>query len=299
LFLGDACETLQGRYIEKYASRKTRINNFIDFYIFKKEPSFTSSSPDEFYKWKKEMTNKVLLQYKKEDLKSTKFSLSFEELLIGLKEDLNELYDRIEQHQLPYTELYDELFNWYTHVRMTTGQQTVICGSKFHSVCPPISTGILRATSAIHPKYRITMRFFHKLFSKIEKLKDISGVPTANTPLLNKNIFPLSIQMLFWGIRSSIDQKLIKRIMKKKNPNLRYRLFKSLNWVQIYRTEKVLEKYEEYFTPNNLGNIYKKHKSKLIKRVDLKGWPLGNFDIMTVAITNLIVEQIKNNKTLS
>ena len=73
--------------------------------------------------------------------------------------DYDELFNRIKEHKLPYDEIHDEIFEWYTHARLPMGQQVLIYGSKFNAVCPPMSLNIMRMSSSIHPKYRLDYRF--------------------------------------------------------------------------------------------------------------------------------------------
>ena len=214
--------------------------------------------------------------YTEERLSQFKFSISRAKLLKALQSDLNGIFQRIEAHQLPYVELYVELFSWYTHTRMPMGKQILICNSKFRSYCPSMSIQIVRLASSIHPNLRLNSRFMNKLFKESIELKELNKVPTNQAPLIPQN-YPDFIKFPIWGLRSIIDQYLINRLVKSKDITKRYRLFKSINWAEVYQNSNMEKNLKAYFKNNHLGEVYFKNLLiQSIQRKNLIQWPFAN-----------------------
>lgn len=283
--LGDMCEALHGRNIKAFNTRKSRVNNFFKHYILEKPYSFTTSTQNAFESWKLAKIKAYWDHIYTDSLWSkTNYNLKLVEKL--LNEDLEDIFTRIEAHNLPFVELYDELFNWFTHSRVPMGRQITHCNEKFYAYAPAMSTGLLIATSNIHPNLRLNYRFKNKLFKQIKALKKLNSIPTNQVPYVSRSS-PASLQFLIWGIRSQIDQLLINRILKKKNPRLKYRVFKSLNWVEVYQNDIMEERLNSYFKTKKLDDdIIEACIDLAISRKNLKEWPLTNFDIMSIVILN-------------
>lgn len=295
LLFGDMCEVLPARNIKVYSGRETRISNFIKTNILNQPFKFTQSTNENFETWKERKTENELKRYSKQRLENLDLNISHEILIEGVKTNLNELFDRIKSHQLPYSELYDELYAWYTHSRIPMGKQILLCNSKYSSICPPMGLSILRAASNIHPNNRLNYRFMRGLFKYNPDLKKLNTIPTNQSPWIPQNVYAPFI-FLAWGIRSKMDQFLIRRIMKKKNPNLRYRMFKGLNWVKIYQNNTMEDKLALYFTPNHLGKKLTNNMiNTIIARKELKKWPLTNTDLISLSSLNIELEIIKQN----
>ncbi len=298
ILLGDMCEALPARNVKKYITKESRIKSFIQHNVLRKDYRFTKSNKAEFKKWKQTIIDELLLIYSKKKIE--KLNLSYDTIIAEVKKDYQEIIDRIYAHQIEYSELYSELFAWYTHSRVSMGQQILTCNSMFKSICPPMSINILRMTSSIHPKYRLGYRFMNKLFRKIPLLKELNSIPTSQSPLVNRKL-PSILVFFSWALRSKIDQFFIKRLMKRKNPNMRYRLFKGLNWVKIYQQKDNLKNVESYFSEPNLIPSSEKNGAieKLKGRKTLESWPFTNFDIMGTASIQIqleLMDSIRKNK---
>lgn len=292
LLLGDMTEALAGRNIKKFSSRKFRQQNFYKYHIKKNDYSFENSSKETFKKWIEGIVHNYDRWYTENRIGKFKIKNSREELVQGLHQDLQEIFTRIESHHLPYSELFDELFLWYTHSRVPMGKQILMCNSDFYSYCPPMSMQVLRMTSNIHPNLRLSNRFLNKLFS-LPDLKKLNKVPTSQAPIIPQNL-PGILKMPVWGIRSKIDHYLIKRLVKSKNPNMRYRLFKSLNWPMIYQNQHLEKNIQDYFNPNQLGEGQFEHlKKRALERKELIQWPFGNTEIISNASLNFEINTIK------
>ena len=215
-----------------------------------------------------------------------------EEIRSNVTSDLLELFSRIENHQIKYIDLIDELFTWFTHTRFPMGKQILINNYKFKAFCPALSTAVIRYASNIHPSLRLNQKFIRLLFKEKEELKLLSKIPTSQIPILPLN-FPDVVRFPLWAVRSKMDEYLIKRLIKAKDPTLRYRVFNSNNWVEVYQNPKLEKNIESYFKKNHLGKEYIKHVISLAKqRRDLNQWPFANMDIMNAAALNTELELI-------
>ena len=286
ILLGDMCEALPARNIKKFSSRSSRVNNFIKNFILNKDYQLTKTSKEKFEIWKNSITDKYTSQMRK----SRSEGLSF--VIAQTKIDLEQVFSRIDAHQLPFSELYDELFSWYTHSRIPMGKQILHCNERFFAYAPAMSTSLLIATSNLHPNQRLNYRFMNKLFKQIPKLNKLNNIPVNQVPLLSRNS-PDFLQFLVWGLRSKIDQILINRLMKHKNINMRYRLFKSLNWVLVYQNDNMIKTIDTYFLDNQLPESQVLSAKQIaLNRKKLKSWPLANNDIMSLAVLNIELTEL-------
>lgn len=296
ILLGELCEALPARNIKKFSTREFRRSNFFRFYILNKDYEFEKATDDSFSLWKRRTVDNYLIWYGNKRLKNLKFKITGEELKKEVKKDLEELFARIEVHNLPYTELFDELFSWYTFSRMRLAKQLLITKGKFQGYCPAMSLHVMRNTSNIHPNLRLNYRFAKKLFKIIPELRKFRGVPTSQAPLIPQ-FFPDFIKFPVWGLRSKIDSFLIRRMMKSKRNDLRYRLFKSIDWVRVYQNPNMETNLKAYFKNNHLGaDYFKSLYNKCIQRKVLKQWPFANIDIINSAALNIEIDIIKRSR---
>ncbi|WP_026914487.1 hypothetical protein [Christiangramia portivictoriae] len=285
ILLGDMTEALAGRNIKAFSSRAFRQQNFFKYHFFKRDYNFEKSTKEKYEQWLQSITHHYDRWYTKDRVNRFEVETEREDLVQGLHHDLNEIFSRIKAHHLPYVELYDELFMWYTHSRIPMGSQILICNRDFYSYCPPMSIQVLRMTSNIHPNLRLGNRFLNKLF-RLKDLKSLNTVPTSQAPLVPQ-YFPGLFKMPIWGIRSKMDHYLINRLVKSKNPRKRYRLFKSLNWPLIYQNKNLDKHIDQYFESNHLGEgQYNYIKNRAQQRKDLLQWPFGNNEIISNASLN-------------
>ncbi len=294
MLLGELCEALPGRNILKYSSRNFRQENFIKYYLFKNNYQFEKSSTENFEIWKNKIINRYWIYYGDIRLNRMEFKTSSHELKVAVREDLEELFSRIEAHKLPYEELYDELFSWYTYTRMRLAKQLQISNSKYNAFSPAMSMQVLRNTSNIHPNLRLNYRFAKKLFKESKELRKFSKVPTSQAPLVPQYL-PDFIKFPVWGMRSKIDGYLIKRMMKSKNAKYRYRLFKSIDWAGAYQLPDMEKNLNAYFKNNHLGkNFFQSILNQCVQRKALNHWPFANIDIVNAASLNVEIDLIKS-----
>lgn len=292
LILGDMCEAIHGRNIKTFTTRKSRMQNYFKHYVLNKDYRFTPANKQSFEDWKIAKIKSYWDYIRNESLiEQTKFEIK--DYKDHINQDLEEIFKRIADHQVPYAELYDELFIWYTHSRIPMGRQITHCNERFFAFAPSMSSALLIATSNIHPNLRLNYRFQNKLFRQIKAFKKLNLIPTSQVPIMSKKT-PDFLQFFMWGIRSIIDQILIKRVLRKKDPLLRYRLFKSLNWVKVYQYEFMNKRLNSYFENKNIpDDIIEAWINLALSRNKLEEWPLANYDIMSIAVLNLELELLK------
>lgn len=292
LILGDMCEALHGRNIKAFSTRESRIQNYFKHYVLDKEYTFTPATEKNFEEWKEaKVKNYWDFIHDESLLRQTNFDiLTFKN---QINHDLEEVFGRVAEHQVPYAELYDELFTWFTHSRIPMGRQITHCNEKFNAYAPTMSTGLMIASSNIHPNLRLNYRFNNKLFKQIKALNPLNQIPVSQVPYLSRQS-PDFLQFLVWGIRSQIDQTLINRMLKYKKPYYRYRLFKSLNWVKVYQNKDMVTRLKSYFSDLNIEeDIVDACIGLALARKNLEEWPLTNFDIMSLGILNIEIDILK------
>lgn len=292
LLLGDMTESLQGRNL----AVGKNFQSFWKYYVGKKSYPFKLNNKGDFKKWKE----KVLITYSglisEKHINRVDLKLSEETLRKEIERDLQEVFDRIEAHRLPFSLLNQELFSWFTHARNPMGKQILQLNSAFKSYCPSMSIQALRLTSNIHPNQRLNGRFVKALFSSVEELRSLGRVPTSQIPFISYNA-PNLFRIPLWFLRSKIDGFLINRLMRSKQKNRRYRLFKSYNWVEVYQTPGLEEILSSYFTRNKVGIDYTEGVIKgALSRRDLENWPLTNVNILNAAALNAELEIIDSLK---
>ncbi|PKD21151.1 hypothetical protein APR41_12105 [Salegentibacter salinarum] len=294
LLLGELCEALPARKIAKFSSREFRQNNFIKYYIRNEDYNFEASSPSKFEKWKQKKLKTYLIFFHEKNLAKFDLDFDYNQVREELISDLEEIFKRIEAHNLAYTELYDELFSWYTYTRMRLSKQLLVASTKFDAYSPAMSLQMLKRTSSLHPNIRLNYRFIKKLFSDNKELRRFYRVPTNQAPWIPQNASDL-FKFASWGLRSKIDQFLIKRLMKAGDPSKRYRLFKSINWVKVYQNPNMEKNLNEYFKNDHLGKQYVESiKTQAKNRRDLKQWPFANMNIINAAALNVELELISS-----
>ncbi|HEY9183685.1 MAG TPA: hypothetical protein VIM94_00010 [Salegentibacter sp.] len=293
MLVGDMTESLQGRNIPIKKDWK----NFKDYYLLEKNYPFKKNTREAFEEWKDGIVQNYTKLLSQTHIERLNIQISEKQLLHGIITDLEELFLRIEQHNLPYLELVSEIFTWFTHSRIPMGKQILILDSKFKSYCIPMSVQILRLTSNLHPNLRLNGRYVKSLFSLVKDLKSAAGVPTSQIPFVpfkSPDIFKVPI----WFIRSGIDDFLIERVMKSGNPKKRYRLLKSFNWVEVYQQPNMETNLKSYFEQNHVGGIYTNLIIKgAIARRDLRQWPLSNINIINAAALNTELSLLNSLRT--
>ncbi|SDR68878.1 asparagine synthase-related protein [Christiangramia echinicola] len=286
LLIGDISTAVTGRTIKRFNSKNYQKKNFLKHTILNKGYDFEANTPESFKAWKDKITKKFFHYYNQKNIDSLGLTINIEDLRKNFLEDLFFLFQRIEAHNIPYIELVDELFTWYTHTRFPMGKQVLINSSKFQAYCPGVSIQMMRLCSSIPPEERLNLGFVRKLFRNIKELRKLSRIPTSQVPLVPLSA-PHLLRIPVWGFRKIMDDYFIKKLVKEKDPRLRYRLYNSNNWVEAYQRDDLKEVLEGYFEFKYLGENYVNSiKAQAIKRKSLDLWPFANMNIMNAAALN-------------
>jgi len=286
--IGDICDGLTGKNILTYKSRASKVKNFFKYMLFNREFPFTRNTPEEFIIWQEKIISQVVSAANNIDYKN--FDISKEKIIEGIIEDLNVLFERIKQNNVPYIELLDEVFGWYTHGRIPMAKQLLLSKKKYFPLAPILSMQLFRHSSNIHPSIRINFGLVDKIF-KLNKLKALASIPTAQIPWIPYK-YPSLLKFFVWGIRSTLDQALIKRQLRKKDVNLRHRVLNTVNWILPYRESKAKENCESWFKKDYINK--KEYCVKtLVGRSEMELWPLLTADIITYSGLNIEIDLIK------
>lgn len=304
LLFGEMTEAIMGRNLG--GMKGLRFNDFLKI-LFNRPFDLKDSNEDDFEEWKKNKLNKIidgLLNNRDKNrpyldiesfISQNNFNISKEKIIDTFKKDLSQLFDLIEKHGLKKKHLYDELFSWFTHGRISMSRQILLGSKKFYCISPTMSVGMLRSVSRIPPELRIFSKLINAIFKYNKECKNYCRISTAATPLIPQSS-PLIISFIVRGLRNKIDGFLTKRILKQKNPNLKYRLINSLNWPKSYSENSYDVFVGEWFKPNHLGDIAKQCNEMVKKRQTGDSWPLNSFDITSIASVNIQMKLISKYK---
>lgn len=281
ILFGDMCEGIPVRNIISMTNRSFRVKEFLSKDLLSKDYELTTATNDNFAEWKNSFRN----YYFQNVLALVGNNQLPEHIKVGIDEDLDLTFWRISQHNLPYKELYDELFSWHVHARVFMSKQMLLCQNSFVPLNPMMSKNVLCAVSNIHPNLKLSYRLMDMMLRQIGDLKKFNSVPSSQTPFIPQSS-PLFLKLLVWGARSMVDQMLIKRMMKAKDPSKRYRVVEFLNWPQIYQNKEGHKNIEMWFTPSYIIN-----SQRVIDTFDgrqrMDAWPLENVDIVYIGGLNL------------
>lgn len=296
ILLGDMFEALVGRNIKELTSRKSRKTRFLNPKLTKQ--FLKASTNNDFEIWSSLLIDQILKSQMQilDQINLDYFDGYDTKLLLMemLYEDLSKTINRVGAHELPYTILYDELFAWYTHGQ-SMGTQFLCLKRKHTPLAPTMGIRTLRATSKIDPISRADGRLLHEI-QLLPDLLEFSKLPSAAIPFI-PSYYPLIIKNLIWGIRSGLDQKLIRRAVASNNHKARQRVVKTIDFVALYNSPGIEQRINSWFE----NKLYKNSESfiELVRqRGRLESWPLPNMDIVGPAsiciLADLILHQDKS-----
>jgi hypothetical protein len=288
LLLGDLCESIDGRYMTGFSTRKARVNSFLVGLVGKRE-TFEEAGEVPFKKWREaegqKITSSLLanLKYLSAELRGSKTEKQFE---TEIAEDLEISFARVSDNGPPFSAMYDELFIWFHRVRFLLGNQINWLSSAFRPISPGLSMRFLRLITRVHPRHRIRKRLMNVIID-LPEFDALSRIPSAQIPFLSSRA-PDSVKDVVWGLRSGIDQMLIKRSIKKKTFDGRHRVLRSLDYVKEYRRETTGLNVEGWFSGRYLES--RDYVRLVRERATLDAWPLINVDISAPANVSMILD---------
>lgn len=273
--LGDLCEAYTGRYIKHFRSRKDQVRSFLQVYLLGKPLAFVPASEYGFAEWSNHLREAVRKEQAAVDV--SKFGLTQEGLYQETLRDLEVDFHFVKVQNIPFVELYDEFWGWH-HSR---AKQMLFANARFFAVSPTMSRHVLQAASEIKPEYRLNYQLAHRFFNRIPALKPLARIPTTQIPYIPFSA-PNFIKLLWWGMRSYLDRLLMKRIMKRKNPTLRYRVVPGINLVQLFQFPQVHDRIMSWFPNDQLG-LRDAVLTYFVRRQKLERRPMEPFDQITTA----------------
>ncbi len=288
LLLGDLCESIDGRYMTQFSTKKARINLFLREMTGKRE-IFEESGEEVFDLWCNEKTTEITtallanLKYLSAELKG---SLTEKQIAVEIADDLKISFARVSDNAPPFSAMYDELFIWFHRIRFLLGNQINWLSSAFHPVSPGLSIRFLRFITTIHPRQRIRKRLMNAIID-LPEFDELSRIPSAQIPFVSSRT-PGLIRDVLWGLRSGMDQMLIKRSLKNKNINGRQRVLPSLDYVKEYRRDTTAKNVEGWFSGRFIeGGDY----LRIVReRAELDTWTLINVDVAAPANVSIILD---------
>jgi hypothetical protein len=292
LLLGDLCESIDGRYIEEFASRKAKRKSFARGVIGVHD-QISPATAANFAEWKKRKSQQIVEDICRNAQRlSSRLAASFNVDLARreISSDLELSFSRVEENMPAFAPVFDELFAWFHRVRFLMANQLTWLDAGFDSLCPAISMGFLRFISRVNPRLRMRRRLMNAM-ARLPEFDSLSRIPSAQIPWLDARQ-PGPLKDLAWGIRSGLDQLLIKRVLSSKNPDKRQRVLRSLDYIKEYRRETVIPTVRAWFSGDWItadGYI-----ADASRRASLNSWPLINVDIAAPANVSMILDLCSN-----
>jgi hypothetical protein len=288
LLLGDLCESIDGRYMTAFSTRKARIDSFLGGMIGKREV-FEETSEATFKSWcnekKIEITSALLanLKHLSADLTG---SLTEKQIAAEITDDLETSFARVSDNAPLFSAMYDELFIWFHRIRFLLGNQINWLSAAFHPVSPGLSMRFLRLITTIHPRQRIRKRLMNAIID-LPEFDELSRIPSAQIPFISSRT-PSLIRDVLWGLRSGMDQMMIKRNLKNKNVYGRQRVLRSLDYVKEYRRKTTAANVEGWFSGRYIESG--DYLRLVRERAELNAWTLINVDVAAPANVSIILD---------
>lgn len=288
LLLGDMTESIQGRNILMFSSRKSRISLFLKGFIGKGN-YFEITTQNQTEAWCNNLKRKLIDQIcaMQSRLSSALASrITPDEIKENLENDISLSLSIVLIHKPTFLCMLDEIFLWLHKSRYLLASQDLLLESHFTTLNPSMSLRFLRLISSVHPRLRLRLRLMDAIM-RLPELKNLACIPIAYIPWVSARA-PLFIKEIVWGLRSTIDQILIRRMLRAKNPNLRQRVVKSLDYVAEYRRSETIENVKSWFSGHWIKPDYYIEICK--KRAELRAWPLINLDITAPANVSILLD---------
>lgn len=284
ILIGDMCEAVPGKFVATSMDKDNKLKNIVTKYSYKK------TNTNNFKKWKLGKVEEELKPYRQ--YKEDRFmGISVSEIKEMTKADILEVINVVEGHKPPLIELFEEAYQWFTYIRMVHSKQFLIHKNNLSIVNPSLFFNNLRTITKIHPELRVNYVMMDYFFKTKKNAKKMAKIPVAQIPMIPYTA-PRVIKLLLWGIRATADRFLIKRMLKYRDANMRYRLFKSLDWPIIYQQEDG-EANLRACIKNDLVDAEEAMR-RLKKRKELRKTPLTTFDIALIVGLNEELNLIKN-----
>ncbi|NLC57690.1 MAG: hypothetical protein GX774_12695 [Armatimonadetes bacterium] len=285
LLMGDMCENIDGRHMTSLASRSARIEAFLGSLLGRKE-EYAPVTPKAFAAWTEQQRATTLAELQRHlprlspALARTCSEAALDE---AVAEDLAANFARVHGNLPAFVCMLDELLvNLFWE-----GDQPRLMDAAFRTLIPPMSLRTLRLMTTIHPRLRVRRRLMDAI-ARLPEFDRLARIPSAQIPWFSART-PALLREVTWGLRSRIDQALIRRRMRTGNPHCRHRVVPSLDFVPEYRHPETAQRVQQWFSGRWITGDYYVELAR--KRGNLESWPLVNTDIAAAANVSLILDQ--------
>lgn len=288
ILLGEECESIDGRNILTLSSREARKRSFLN-QLMGNETRFAVATTASFDQWRERKQTQLI-----EDMLRKVGHLApglanglDEKLLIQeLLHDLELSFSRVRDNLPAFVPMLDELFAWFHRCRYLAASQNLLLSSMFRPISPAMSLRFLRLISTVHPRLRLRRRLIDAI-ARLPEFDALAEIPSAQIPWLSARS-PALLKELVWGIRSGMDQLMLRRILRSKNPNRRHSVLPKLDIIKEYRRDNVEDNVRSWFS----GRWVKpdRYIERVRNRRNLITWPLINLDITATANVSITLD---------
>ena len=294
LLLGDLCESIDGRYMEELSSRGARRRSFANGLLGRPEQIAVATTAT-FDQWKEKKRSRIVEATCKNagNLSPALAGMCTEDLVAQeVAHDLELSFLRVRENMPAFAPMFDELFLWLHRIRFLLGGQITFLASTFRPFSPAMSVRFLRLISTVHPRLRVRRRLMNAV-TRLPELDVLAGIPSAQIPWLGARS-PTFLRELLWGVRSGLDQALIRAILRSKNIRKRQRVLRSLDYIKEYRRDGVDSTVEEWFSGKWIKS--EAYLQVVRNRANLLAWPLIGVDISAPANVSIILDSCQTDQ---
>jgi hypothetical protein len=182
--------------------------------------------------------------------------------------------------------MFEELFFWFHRARYLIAGQALFLSARFRPLCPAVSMRFMRLISRVHPKLRIRRRLMNAI-ARLPEFDLLASIPSAQIPWLSART-PSLLREVVWGGRSAMDQVLMRRALRSKNPKMRQRVLPTLDYMREYQRDDTAPNVKSWFSGRWLNGD--KYVDIVKRRAALTAWPLMNLDVAAPANVSILLD---------
>jgi hypothetical protein len=288
MLLGDLCESIVALNMKQFSTREARIKSFAKGLIGQSD-RIAPATDESFARWKERTREQVVGtiirntgKLSPDLISACKKELIAEEIAC----DLDLCFSRVRDNGPGFVPMFDELFYWFHRARFLIASQALLLSSRFRPICPAASMRFMRLISRVHPRLRIRRRLMHAI-ARLPEFDVLARIPSAQIPWLSARA-PALLKEIVWGARSGVDQVLIRRALKNKDPRMRQRILPTLDYMKEYQRDNAVPNVQGWFSREWLNGD--KYVAVIKRRASLDSWPLMNLDIAAPANVSIILD---------
>jgi hypothetical protein len=288
ILMGDLCESIAALNMKQFSTRDARIRSFTRGLVGRAD-EIAPATDESFARWKEKTRERVIgSTLRNLDKLSPELAAACSERLIAeeIAADLELCFSRVRDNGPAFAPMFEELFYWFHRARFLIAGQALFLGSRFRPLCPAISMRFMRLISSVHPRLRIRRKLMNAI-ARLPEFDLLASIPSAQIPWLSART-PALLREVVWGARSGMDQVLIRRAMKNRNPGMRQRVLPTLDYTKEYQRDNAVPNVRAWFSGKWLNGD--KYVEIVRKRASLAAWPLMNLDIAGPANVSIILD---------